>query len=184
MESMLKPGNRFAFAGTSDRFANSAMRSDMPVNRQRQKSSLGKFSNGMWFIGQKVICVNDCFPIQILEWASNLPRKGRIYTICWIGPGSSIYTGERTFGFELEELPNGKFSFFAERFVPLVDKLAQACQRNALELTVCHPVPLPTHRQHCGPASRIPRCSASGVQECHVALRSGSRAAQEQETPR
>jgi hypothetical protein len=98
----------------------------------------------MWFIGQKVVCINDRFPIQILEWASNLPRNGQIYTIHRMGPGSSIYTGERTFGFELEELPNGKFAFFAERFAPLVDKLDQACQRNALELTECHPVPLRT----------------------------------------
>lgn len=97
----------------------------------------------MWFIGQKVVCVNDRFPIQILEWASNLPRKGRIYTICWIGRGPSIYfafcagraPGERGLGFELEELPNGKFAFFAERFAPLVDKLDQACQRRMSALT-------------------------------------------------
>jgi hypothetical protein len=116
----------------------------------------------MWFIGQKVVCVNDRFPIQILEWASNLPLKGRIYTICRIGRGPSIYTGERGLGFELEELPNGKFAFFAERFAPLADKLDQACQRNALELTVCPPVPLPT-QPDCR-ASRIPECRASGIQ--------------------
>lgn len=129
---------------------------------------MGK-ADKMWFIGQKVVCVNDRFPIQILEWASNLPRKGRIYTICWIGRGPSIYfafcagraPGERGLGFGLEELPNGKFAFFSERFTPLVDKLEQACQRNALELTVCHPVPLPT-QPDCRP-SRIPRCRASVV---------------------
>ena len=110
----------------------------------------------MWFIGQKVVCVNERFPMQILEWASNLPRKGQIYTIRWIGRGPSIYfafcagraPGERGLGFELEELANGRFAFFAERFAPLADKLEHACQRNALELTVCHPVPLPTHRHH------------------------------------
>jgi len=100
----------------------------------------------MWFIGQKVVCINDRFPAQILQWASNLPRRGSIYTIRWIGPGESIYTGERTLGFVLEELQNADhFAFFAERFAPLVDKLDQACQAKASELTVTPSVPLPTH---------------------------------------
>src|SRR5207253_6808674 len=108
-----------------DRFVILVKHSDLLVNRRRQKSSPGKFSNAMWFIGQKVVCVNDRFPMQILEWASNLPRKGRIYTIRWIGVGPSIYTGERKLGFELEQLKYGKFAYFAERFAPLVEKSDQ-----------------------------------------------------------
>ena len=38
-------------------------------------------NNTSFFPGQRVVCINDRFPIQILEWASNLPRKGQIYTI-------------------------------------------------------------------------------------------------------
>jgi hypothetical protein len=76
----------------------------------------------MWFIGQRVLCINDRFPLHILEWASNLPRKGRIYTIRFIGQGESIYSGESRLGFILEELQNGEcFAFFAERFAPLAE---------------------------------------------------------------
>jgi hypothetical protein len=88
----------------------------------------------MWFIGQKIVCVNDRFPIQILEWASNLPREGRIYTIRWMGPGESIYSNEVKFGFLLEELQNGDLlAFFSERFVPLVER-DQARQASVLDL--------------------------------------------------
>jgi hypothetical protein len=90
----------------------------------------------MFYIGQKVVCINDSFPLRILEFASNLPRKDQIYTIRSIWRGKSIYTGELKLGFNLEELQNGeRFGFFADRFAPLVEKLDQACQRNAWELT-------------------------------------------------
>jgi hypothetical protein len=98
----------------------------------------------MWYVGQKVVCVDDRFPRRVLEWASNLPRKGQIYTIRSIGRGECIYTGQLRFGFKLEELQNAAgFGFFAERFAPLVDELDQACQRNAWELTSPLSVPRP-----------------------------------------
>jgi hypothetical protein len=90
----------------------------------------------MWYIGQKVVCVDDRFPRQVLEWASTLPRKGHIYTIRGFGRGKSLYTGEWTFGLKLEELQTAeRFGFFANRFVPLLDELDRACQRKAWELT-------------------------------------------------
>jgi hypothetical protein len=52
-------------------------------------------------------CINDSFPVQILEWASNLPRNGQIYTIQSITWGICLYTRRRpTLGIFLHELPN------------------------------------------------------------------------------
>jgi hypothetical protein len=86
----------------------------------------------MWFINQKVVCVDARFPLCILEWASQLPCEGRIYTIRVIVCGKSIYTGELKVGFRLQELQNGeRFGFFSERFAPMLEILDQACQRNA-----------------------------------------------------
>jgi hypothetical protein len=118
----------------------------------------------MWYIGQKVVCVNDRFPRRVLEWASNLPRKGQIYTIRSIGRGECIYTGQLRFGFKLEELQNApRFGFFAERFAPLVDELDQACQRNAWELTSPAWVELPV----LTPAARIPRAPRCALSPSH-----------------
>src|SRR5438067_1397897 len=87
----------------------------------------------MWYIGQKLVCVDGRFPQQILDWATDLPRKGRVYTIRSMAHGKSLYTGEPKFGFRLEELQPGRCGFFAERFAPLLDALAEACQANASE---------------------------------------------------
>ena len=103
----------------------------------------------MWYIGQKVVCVDDRFPRRVLEWTSNLPRKGQIYTIRWIGRGESLYTGESKFGLKLEELQTAeRFGFFADRFAPLLEKLDEACQAKALELIAPSPLspPMPIPR--------------------------------------
>ena len=107
----------------------------------------------MFYIGQKVVCINDRFPQRILEWTSDLPREGQIYTIRSISRGKSLYTGESKLGFRLEELREGHCGFFADRFAPLVEKLDQACQRNARELTSPARVELPV----VTPAVRIER---------------------------
>ena len=105
--------------------------------------SLGKFSNGMWYIGQRVVCVNDRFPSQILDWASKLPRNGQIYTVQSIISGVCLYTRRRpTLGFFLHELPTlqNRLAFRSDRFAPLLEKLDEACQRRVSALT--SPVPL------------------------------------------
>ncbi len=91
----------------------------------------------MWFIGQKVVCVNDRFPQRILEWASNLPRQGEIYTIRSIEIGPCLYTRRVTIGLHLHELPTlqDRLAFRADRFVPLLEKVEHACEAKALELT-------------------------------------------------
>src|SRR5260370_12460876 len=89
-----------------------------------------------FFPGLRVICINDRFPVQVLEWASNLPRQGQIYTIQYNQWGKCLYTRRPTLGFFLHELPNPPhiFGFRADRFAPLLEKLNEACQAKALEL--------------------------------------------------
>ena len=89
-----------------------------------------------FFPGQRVICIDDKFPLQVLDWASNLPRKGAIYTIRAIGRGPSIYNGDLKFGVYLEELENGRFGFFASRFAPIAEKSDVAQQATTLESIV------------------------------------------------
>jgi hypothetical protein len=96
----------------------------------------------MWFIGQKIVCINARFPQRILEWASeiDLPREGHTYTIRSMAHGTSIYNGEPRFGFRLKELQGGRCGFFAERFAPLLNLLDQACHADTSKLTspVCN----------------------------------------------
>ncbi len=95
----------------------------------------------MWYIGQRVVCVNDRFPSQILDWASKLPRNSQIYTVQSIISGVCLYTRQRpTLGFFLHELPTLHLAFRADRFAPLLEKLDQACQKRVSALT--NPIPL------------------------------------------
>ena len=96
----------------------------------------------LWSIGQKVVCVNNRFPQQILEWTSNLPQQGEIYTIRSIEIGRCLYTRRVTVGLFLHELPTlqDRLAFRADRFAPLLKKLDKACQRRVSALT--SPVPL------------------------------------------
>ena len=96
----------------------------------------------MWSIGQKVVCVNNRFPQQILEWTSNLPQQGEIYTIRSIEIGRCLYTRRVTVGLFLHELPTleDRLAFRADRFAPLLERLDEACQSRVSALT--SPVPL------------------------------------------
>jgi hypothetical protein len=97
----------------------------------------------MWYLGQKIVCINDRFPPCAPEWISEPPRKGQIYTIERMVHGKSIYTGKPKFGFRLKELPNGRCGFFAERFAPLLNLLDQACLVNISQLTTPPWIELP-----------------------------------------
>ena len=90
----------------------------------------------MWFIGQKVVCINDRFLTHILEWTANLPRQGRIYTIRSIEWGNCLYTRQWTLGLHLRELPTieDRLAFRADRFIPLAEKRDKARQTTALDL--------------------------------------------------
>jgi hypothetical protein len=75
----------------------------------------------MWYVGQKVRCVNDRFPNSVFEWGSNLPKKGEIYTIRSIKPTRCAMSGVIGPGFLLEELSNpfDRLQFDPSRFVPI-----------------------------------------------------------------
>src|SRR5437763_14666649 len=111
-----------------------------PKKRGKMQSNINSL-----FSGQRVVCLNNRFPQQILEWASNLPREGQTYTIRAIEIGRCLYTRRVTVGLFLHELPTlqDRLAFRADRFAPLLEKLAEACQRRVSALTSPVPPGLP-----------------------------------------
>ena len=75
----------------------------------------------LWSVGQKVICINDLFPLAVADWCTSLPIAGYVYTI------RAIQVGLSGPGFLLEEIVNPKSSlgyeagFLTFRFVPWLD---------------------------------------------------------------
>src|SRR5438270_6574455 len=86
-----------------------------------------------WYIGQKIVCIDDRFHRGVSEWCVSVPVVGHHYTIRRIQPGFDAYTQESGLGFLLEEIvnpktPNGcESGFFCDRFRPLsnAEHLAQ-----------------------------------------------------------
>jgi len=60
----------------------------------------------VYTLGDKVICIDDCFPRAIADWCGQLPKAGCLYTIRGIQPGSNPITGDRCLGLLLEEIVN------------------------------------------------------------------------------
>ncbi len=71
-------------------------------------------------LDQKVVCINDRFPIQVLEWGSNLPKLGSVYTISDITIVDA-FQGPRGPALLLAELknPGDRLWFDPRRFVAL-----------------------------------------------------------------
>jgi hypothetical protein len=97
-------------------------------------------THSSWFIGQKVLCIDDSFPRQISEWCDELPVAGEVYTIRGLQMGGSAVTGEYALGFLLEEIVNprkadgNESGFFHTRFVPLFDAASEsAAEQRELE---------------------------------------------------
>jgi hypothetical protein len=95
----------------------------------------------MFVKGQKVVCINDEFSPLALELFSQLPKKGRIYTVraVYVGRGNLTREGsgqqDGEIGLLLEELVNprdpalktglnGELGFNSERFAPLQSQTA------------------------------------------------------------
>jgi hypothetical protein len=80
-----------------------------------------------WYIGQKVICTDDSFPRNIVDWCDSVPVAGEVYTIRSIRFGIEPTTWKGDAGFLLVEIvnpPNSKGhepGFFQDRFVPWLD---------------------------------------------------------------
>lgn len=56
--------------------------------------------------GSLVICINDDFPVQVWDYAREVPRKGNVYTVKEIAPGRNPVTKVSGPGLVLFELDN------------------------------------------------------------------------------
>jgi hypothetical protein len=78
----------------------------------------------MYYVGQKVMCIDGNFHYSIAEWGDQIPVEGTVYTVRDIIQGRHFRTGDTRLGFHLVELVNLKtFSgnevcFSTWRFVP------------------------------------------------------------------
>jgi hypothetical protein len=86
--------------------------------------------------GQKVVCINDCFPKVLYEFAFMIPRKGSVYTVRELKVCTHVVTNSRELGLRFVELNNprsdfrrmdgtmshGEPFFSAWRFRPLADE--------------------------------------------------------------
>jgi len=95
----------------------------------------------MWYTGQKIRCVNDRFPAAVLDWGSNLPKKGEVYIIRRITSVPSAFSGLISPAFLLEELSNpyDRLHFDPSRFVPINPReisLEQAKPSSVKKLTI------------------------------------------------
>ena len=80
-----------------------------------------------WYVGQKIVCIDDRFHAGALEWCLSLPVCGHVYTIRRMQFGTDGYTKDRGLGFLLEEIVNPKYArgcergFVSDRFRPLLE---------------------------------------------------------------
>ena len=75
-----------------------------------------------FYVGQRVVCINDRYSPYISEWCDAYPRKGQVYTIRRINECPDVFSRVRGLGFFFEELNNftEQFCYSAERFAPIV----------------------------------------------------------------
>lgn len=75
-----------------------------------------------FYVGQRVVCINDKYPPYISEWCDAYLSKGQVYTIRRILECPDAFTQEMGLGLFFEELNNftQQFCYSAERFVPIV----------------------------------------------------------------
>lgn len=81
----------------------------------------------MFLNGQKVVCVDDTFPQDVVKFYSALPEKDKTYVVRGMSPGIAFDNKTEELAVYLEGLVNPNSSqppcrergFKAERFVPL-----------------------------------------------------------------
>lgn len=84
-------------------------------------------------VGSKVVCIDDSFPIQLLDWTSAWPRKGRVYTVSRLHYNPHYATQVTGPGVQLEEFDSGKAFFCLWRFRELTSE--DACDERDAEFT-------------------------------------------------
>lgn len=81
----------------------------------------------MFYVGQRVVCIDDRFDPSIVAWADHLPRAGEIYTVRSCKNAPDHATGVSGPSFKLLEIANprteqgGEVTFSSERFEPIGD---------------------------------------------------------------
>jgi hypothetical protein len=85
-----------------------------------------------FFVGQKVICVNDSHFGPAIEFFATLPVKGRVYTISEVVTSKHWFTRQPKVSVTLEEIPrlqprDGVF-FTGDRFRPLEEETSDHAQ--------------------------------------------------------
>lgn len=61
----------------------------------------------MFCEGQRVICTNDRFPPDAVEWYDRTPKQGEVYTVRQVFPdGMNVCTGESGWSVFLSEIVN------------------------------------------------------------------------------
>jgi len=91
--------------------------------------------------GSKVVCIDDTFPTQVLNFYTDLPKKGKIYTIRTIEVGIGLNGQEGEIAVTLKEIvnpvskmpPHRERGFLQERFAELEpDKEAENIKEKEL----------------------------------------------------
>ncbi len=96
----------------------------------------------MFYVGQKVVCINGRFHPLVWEWADHVPIKGEIYTVRQVLSGTCPVDHSSGSAIRLHELINPKSSngdevcFSTWRFAPLEEALS-AEETADIELECC-----------------------------------------------
>jgi hypothetical protein len=86
----------------------------------------------MFAVGERVVCINDAFAFNGIEWASHFPRLGHVYTVRRVAMQPHYLTRASGLAVWLEEIVNPLMtdgvepSFSAWRFAKLANEDA-AC---------------------------------------------------------
>lgn len=96
----------------------------------------------MFYVGQRVVCIDDTFDPSIVEWADHLPRAGEVYTVRSCTDAPDHATGVPGPSFKLLEVENprteqgGEVTFSTERFEPIDDpSMDEAMEHNSQVMT-------------------------------------------------
>ena len=84
----------------------------------------------MFYVGQRVVCINGRFHPLVWEWADHVPVEGDVYTVRSVRTGTCPVDESYGPAIWLEELLNPRTGFWSEvcfstwRFAPLEEALS------------------------------------------------------------
>lgn len=77
--------------------------------------------------GQRVVCEDAAFPVEVWEWFDEVPKKGHVYTVSKVMKRPGPVSSEVTAALQLAEIPNlggSEAGFLAWRFRPFYAPVA------------------------------------------------------------